>query len=355
MALLGPAGRGYKWLCHGGTGPSRLLLRPGQAVQGGTLEPPWAAADVDGILGSLIGGAAGPARTYADFISSAGSHVSFDLERENMTQGTATDSRQDPHAAFWDIHFNDPDIGAFLGNAMREFLDDIGGSDRGISWAITLLRSGEALTLTAGSAPSRAADEAQRSFDDGPAHTAVRSGEFVLTGDTSLERRWPGYASAAASFGVRSLVSVPLVPEDVFRAALNLYAPWPHAFTSADITAAARLARHVSRALSLVQELALRSGSGADLSSAQLSRALAGLALRTLVRDFGFSEEGALDYLRSVAGGTSRESAGGTVRVLVPEPVPGPKEPQSHPYAPIPHTGDSPPVRHRRRRTGAPA
>ena len=293
-----------------------------------------------------------------------------------MTQGTARDGREDRHASFWELHFNDPDIGAFLSDAVGEFVNDIGGPGRGISWAITLLGSGEALTLTAGSAPARAADESQRSFDDGPARTAVRSGEFVSVGDTSLERRWPGYASAAAAFGARSLLSVPLVPASVFQASVNLYAPWPHVFTSADITGAARLARHVSRALRLVQQLALRSGSGADLSSAQLSRALAGLALRTLVREYGFSEEGALDYLRSVAGGATREAAGGTraasgatreaagstreasggtVHVLVPDSVQVPKEPQPIPYAAAPHAGDVPPARRRRRRTGTPA
>ncbi|MFF2242853.1 GAF domain-containing protein [Arthrobacter sp. NPDC058130] len=300
-----------------------------------------------------------------------------------MTLGTARDGRPDRSASFWELHFNDPDIGAFLSDAVGEFVSDIGGPGRGISWAITLLGSGEALTLTAGSAPARAADEAQRSFDDGPARTAVRSGEFVSVGDTSLDRRWPGYASAAAAFGVRSLLSVPLVPEALFQASVNLYAPWPHLFTSADITAAARLARHVSRALRLVQQLALRSGSGADLSSAQLSRALAGLALRTLVREYGFTEEGALDYLRSVAGGATREAAGGsrgtvgatreaaggsratagglreaasgTVHVLVPDSVQGPKEPQPGPYAPAPHAADAPPARRRRRRTETPA
>jgi hypothetical protein len=136
---------------------------------------------------------------------------------------------------------------------------------------------------------------------------------------------------------------------------VNLYAAWPHVFTSADIIAAARLARYISRALRLVQELALRSGGGADLSSAQLSRALAGLALRTLVREYGFSEEGALDYLRSVAGGAARESSGATVHVLVPDSVPGQNVPQPSPYAAAPHGGDTPPVRRRRRRTGTPA
>ena len=282
-----------------------------------------------------------------------------------MNQVTATNKRQELHTAFWETHFDNPDIGAFLSEVVTELVDGIGGPSRGISWAITVLGSGETVTLTAGSAPARAADEAQRSFDDGPARQAARSGEFVSVGDTALERRWPGYASAAAAVGIGSLISVPLVPSDVFRAAVNLYSPWPHTFTSADITAAALLARQMSRTLrlvqQLVQELAVRSGAGAELSSAQLSRVLAGLALRTLVRDFGFSEEGALDYLRSAAGGTPRESVGGTVRVLVVDSGQGqepslttPPAPLSPPF-PAVHAGDPAPVRRRRRRADSPA
>ena len=275
-----------------------------------------------------------------------------------MTQAAASDSRPEPGAAFWDRHFNDPVIGAFLSEMVSELGDDIGGPGRGINWAITILRSGEAITLIAGSAPSRAADEAQRSFDDGPARTVVRSGEFVSVGDTSLDRRWPGYASAVAAEGVRSLLSVPLVPADVFCAAVNLYAPWPHVFTSADITAAARVARQLSSALRLVQEWALRYGGTADLSSAQLLRVLAGLALRTLVRDYGFTEGGALDYLRKVAGGPVPESTGtadAMVPVLVPDAGQGQEEPESSPPVPAPHAPDSPAVRRRRRKVESPA
>ncbi|RKR20045.1 GAF domain-containing protein [Arthrobacter oryzae] len=278
-----------------------------------------------------------------------------------MNQGTATDRRQDLHAAFWVTHFNNPDIGAFLSEAVSELVDRVGGPRRGISWAITVLGSGEPVTLTAGGAPARAADEAQRSFDDGPARMAVRSGEFVSVGDTALERRWPGYAAAAAAEGIGSLISVPLVPAEVFRAAMNLYAPWPHVFTSADITATALLARQVSRTLRLVQQLAVNWGAGADLSSAQLSRVLAGLALRTLVRDFGFSEEGALDYLRSAAGGPARDSAGGKVRVLITDSGQGQEPPPPAalappaPLAPVPHAGDAVPLRRRRRRADSTA
>jgi hypothetical protein len=272
-----------------------------------------------------------------------------------MTQEAATERRPEPRAAFWDRHFSDPVIGAFLSEVVSELVGELGAPDRGISWAITILRSGEAITLIAGSAPSRAADETQRSFDDGPARTAVRSGEFIFVGDTTLDRRWPGYASAAAAEGVRSLLSVPLVPAEIFSAAVNLYAPWPHAFTSADITAAVRLARQVSSALRLVQEWAHRYGGSADLSSAQLLRVLAGLALRTLVRDYGFTEGGALDYLRKVAGGPGPESADALVPVLIPDSGRGQEEPASIPPVPAPHAPDSPPVRRRRRKVESPA
>ena len=100
-----------------------------------------------------------------------------------MTQGTARDGRQDRYASFWELHFNDPDVGAFLSEAVSEFVDDIGGPGRGISWAVTLVGSAEALTLTAGSAPARAADEAQRSFDDGPARHPGRQLQGHQPGD----------------------------------------------------------------------------------------------------------------------------------------------------------------------------
>lgn len=220
-------------------------------------------------------------------------------------------------AAFWEIGFDNRDIGTFLGEAIGEFVEDIGSPTRGISWAITRLRSGDAITLAAGSAPARAVDEVQCSFEDSPARNAVRSGEFVHVPDTSLDRRWPGYANAAAGLGIRSLLSVPFVPGDVYRAAVNLYAPWPHVFTSEDITAAVRFARHVSRTLGLAQEVARRAEGNVESSSAQLSRALAGLALRTLTHEYGLTNEAALEYLRSAAANKLPGPENGALHVVI--------------------------------------
>jgi GAF domain-containing protein len=235
-----------------------------------------------------------------------------------MTEEIAAERGQKlPAAVVGEMRFESRDIGAYFRDAIGELVEDIGEPGRGISWAFTVFRSGDAVTVAAGSAAAQAGDEAQGPFEDSPARTAIRSGEFVLVSDTGVERRWPGYASTAAAAGIRSLLSVPLTPAGVFRAVVTLYAPVPHGFTSADITAAVRFARHTSRNLQLAHQLALTAERSAELSSAQLSRALAGLALRTLVREYGFSSDAALEYLRRVAGNFAVGPLEGSLGVLI--------------------------------------
>lgn len=218
-----------------------------------------------------------------------------------MTQEISAENAQMANGAVWEIRIDSPGIGMFLQDAIGEFVDDLGAPGRGISWAITLLRAEGSITLSAGSAGSESVDRLQSAFDDGPSRAAVRTGAFVLVTDMRLERRWPGYAATAAGLGTGSGLFVPLAPADLFRTAFNLYAPQPHVFTSADITAAIRFVRHASWTLRLVQQAGLRDKSDEELSSAQLSRVLAAFAVRTLVRD-GFSVEEALEYLRRAAG-----------------------------------------------------
>lgn len=256
------------------------------------------------------------------------------------------------------MRFDSRDVGVFLHDVVGEFVEDTGGADRGISWALTVLRAGQVLTLAAGSAPARAVDEAQAAFEDSPARTALDAGELVLVPDIGLERRWPGYASTAAGLGVRSLLAVPLLPADAFRTVLSLYAPWPHVFTSADMTAAVRFARELSRDLRLAQGLALGVRGEAELTSAQLSRTLAGLVVRTLVHEHGYTVEASLDYLRTLAGNLPGPEP---VPVQVPVPVPLPaadqdaRDIQAVPGLRSARTGEPHGGRRKRRRTETPA
>jgi hypothetical protein len=214
----------------------------------------------------------------------------------------SADNAQMADAALWEVRCESLDIGTFLHDTISEFVNDLGAPGRGISWAITLLRQEGSTTLAASSPASESVDRLQSAFDDGPSRAAVRMREFVLVTDMRLERRWPGYAGTAANLGILSGLSVPLTPPEVFRTAFNMYAPVPHVFTSTDIMAAIRFARRASWTLRLVQQAGQREMRDEELSSAQLSRVLAALALRTLVREYGLSIEDALEYLRRAAG-----------------------------------------------------
>lgn len=200
-----------------------------------------------------------------------------------------------------DVVFDSKEVESFLAEVTHEFMRSIDGHRRGISWAATFLRLGDAHTIAAGSDVARAADQEQCSFEDGPVLEAVRSGAFVHLADTSRDRRWPGYAAAAADHGVRSLLSMPIVATAASSAAVNLYASTPHAFTSDDIVQTRAYAREVARALRVVLRVAERAEASAELAVAQSAMVLMDLAVSALMADYGLSREVALQYLRTVA------------------------------------------------------
>lgn len=197
--------------------------------------------------------------------------------------------------------FDTQDVEDYLWDVTRDFMAGINGERRSISWAATLFRLGKARTLAASTEKAREADREQCSFADGPVMEAVRTGEFVLVSDLSRDRRWPGYSSAAAVHGVQSLLSVPILTEGGTSAALNLYAPSAHEFTSDDLVQSQSYARHVARALRVVVRVAERAEATAGLAVVQSSLVLVDLAVRSLMNEYGLTREGALRFLQTQA------------------------------------------------------
>lgn len=197
--------------------------------------------------------------------------------------------------------FDSKDVENYLWEVTHDFMADIKGEGRGIGWAATLFRLGKGHTIAASTDQAREADREQCSFADGPVIEALRSGEFVLLSDVSRDRRWPGYASAAASHGVQSLLSVPIVAEGGTSAAINLYASSPHAFTSDDLLRIRSYVQQVARALRVVVRVAERAEATAGLAVAQSSLVLVDLAVRSLMDEYGLSREGALRFLQREA------------------------------------------------------
>lgn len=197
--------------------------------------------------------------------------------------------------------FDSKDVEDYLWEVTRDFMTDIKGESRGIAWAATLFRLGKAQTLAASTDQAREADREQCSFADGPVMEAIRTGEFVLLSDLGRDRRWPGYSSAAASHGVQSLLSAPIVSEGGTSAALNLYAARPHTFTSDDLLRSRSYVLQVARALRVVVRVAERAEATAGIAVVQSSLVLVDLAVRSLMNEYGLSREGAMRFLQTQA------------------------------------------------------
>jgi hypothetical protein len=224
--------------------------------------------------------------------------------------------------------FDSKDVEDYLWEVTHEFMKDIKGERRGIGWAATLFRLGKARTLAASSELAREADREQCSFADGPVIEALRTGEFVLLSDVRRDRRWPGYASAAASHGVQSLVSMPIVSEGMTSAAINLYASAPHVFGSDDLLRSQSYARQVARALRVVVRVAERAEAAAGIAVAQSSIVLVDLAVRSLMDEYGLSREGALRFLQREASHHEFGLRDAALNVVAPVPGRDPSAPR---------------------------
>ncbi len=88
---------------------------------------------------------------------------------------------------------------------------------------ITLLRDGAPVTAVFTDPQAPEIDSAQYSAGSGPCLDAFHTGTVLQIADTSSDPRWPAFCARAATAGVRSTLSLPLVAGDTSLGALNLY------------------------------------------------------------------------------------------------------------------------------------
>ncbi|TYP84645.1 GAF domain-containing protein [Blastococcus xanthinilyticus] len=76
----------------------------------------------------------------------------------------------------------------------------------------------------------RQADALQYDLDEGPCLAAAAGREVVRVDDLRHERRWPRWADAAGSLGLRAALSAPLVAGNAGLGAIKVYADRPGVF-----------------------------------------------------------------------------------------------------------------------------
>ncbi|WP_329172416.1 GAF and ANTAR domain-containing protein [Streptomyces sp. NBC_01477] len=166
---------------------------------------------------------------------------------------------------------------------------------------ITLERQRRPVTVTSVGDTAPRLDEKQYALDNGPCLEALRTGEEVAVADMLAERRWGAYPAYAAALGTHSSQSLPIAPHTHTAGALNLYAPQPHAFADADMTALRSLASQATGAIALAQRTADAQELAADLQAALQSRTVIDQAIGVLMAQQRCGPGSAFELLRAAS------------------------------------------------------
>jgi hypothetical protein len=168
----------------------------------------------------------------------------------------------------------------------------------GCDWAGVFLFDGDVVVTPAYTDPIvTEADSLQHLSGEGPCLDAITHRAVFYAEDLSVDDRWPGFASQAATIGIRGALALPLT-SDGHRGAVNLYARFPSAFGVVDRAKAVILSSLASLALSVAYSHEDEERRAAGFSAALRTREVIGEALGILMERERISANQAFDILR---------------------------------------------------------
>lgn len=135
------------------------------------------------------------------------------------------------------------------------------------------------------------ADRLQLELGEGPSYDAVQTERSVLSGDASVDDRWPRWSAKMTAVALRSVLSVRLGTPSQAIGVLNLFDPAKDRFGEADGSTAQLLADHAAVAVANAR-------SESSLWQAIESRRLIGQAQGILMERFELTGEQAFAVLR---------------------------------------------------------
>jgi hypothetical protein len=190
------------------------------------------------------------------------------------------------------------DFEDFLNELARFSAHQMAGDGDDALCGITLLRDRKAATIGWSSDSAREVDQIQYSLSQGPCLTAAKEEREVYVPDLFDEDRWgPDYASAVASHGLRSVLSLPFTLHGEAKAALNLYSDAPRKFDGDAAKRARDFTREISQALRLAVRFSLHSDSAANLRATLESRTIIDIAVGIVMAQNRCSQDAAAQIL----------------------------------------------------------
>ncbi|WP_306628842.1 GAF and ANTAR domain-containing protein [Arthrobacter sp. B1I2] len=190
------------------------------------------------------------------------------------------------------------DFEDFLNELARYSAHQMAGDGDDALCGITLLRDRKAATIGWSSDSAREVDEIQYALSQGPCLTAAKEEREVYVPDLFEENRWgPDYASAVASHGLRSVLSLPFTLQGDAKAALNLYSDVPRKFGGGAAERARDFTREISQALRLAVRFSLHTDSAANLRATLESRTIIDIAVGIVMAQNRCSQDAAVQIL----------------------------------------------------------
>lgn len=182
---------------------------------------------------------------------------------------------------------------------------------------VSLLGADGTRTSTAATNPAvEAADTLQYELGVGPCLSAWATRVPQRIGDTTVETRWAGWSAAAASAGIRSVLSTPLVYRGWALGAMKVYATTPAAFGETEEELLGQLAQAAATLLGAAQPVQAPARLSNSLKDALAARDAIGLAAGVLMARDHLSAEGARTALLDTARAQGRRLAEVAAEVL---------------------------------------
>jgi GAF domain-containing protein len=193
-----------------------------------------------------------------------------------------------------DVLAAEEDLGRVLQRSVDQVASSVPGSDM---VSVTVLRADVGETVAASNARVWTIDQDQYAAGDGPCLEAGRTGKVVRTGVAEAEQRWPEFTRSARGAGVESYLSYPLMIDEDFAGALNLYSEQPHGFADFDVALLHLYVTAASAAIGNARRYTRAREVSGQLRQAMGSRALIDQAIGVLMARSGVTADQAFDEL----------------------------------------------------------
>jgi GAF domain-containing protein len=164
---------------------------------------------------------------------------------------------------------------------------------------LTLIERGRSNTVVASAGFVRDVDDIQYGINQGPCITAAATGATVRSGSLNADPRWPRLGPRVGRLGVNSVLSLPLLSDDLVVGAMNVYAHGKHAFDERAERVGEFFAVPAAIAVQNAQILANSQRLTENLQHALVNRAVIDQAIGIIISRTGLTADEAFDRLRT--------------------------------------------------------